>query len=1017
MRSHQTTKLLNISLVMFAACWLQFGVCLGGWLPEDEVTLPDGYSEDCSSGPKEQHMTYERLFGDNELPEVPIANTCDPVTVVLGGSYSDCGDGVKISVPEFLNSTPTVNWGMQGPYVVVCGCDGKPFPAQGRIDEGITLKILHRKDEVSDTCGSSPFIYSVGTVSDTYYYAAYFDTNVFEVNGKRESPQLVGTQINVTLVNPGYETLKQSLNATVEIYYQKLQSSEVDKDCEQSQCSNDGADAIHAIKQELSPRKLLTEIGIKLVPSDVLDGLSSLQNSSSSQFSGGGSGGGGCSGGGCGGSQIAGSTIGNASVDLNKSQNVTLGAYGSLGFWGETMPELNAGGGWLRAKHYPWSTQNFSFDVEGNPNGTITKVSGSFSVLAWDRDTYHYEYEETGEWVYDPNVSEKMADQLAWESMQGKIPLKEITRRIDGIDTVICDFSYYPSGLLESQRSFDENGDPDGYIYYAYEDNAEPGSPLTRVWAGTNPSDFAPSTTPTGGRWIDVEYVPTGDQGQGQLRSVDFACSECRSNRIYEMGGPSGNQVTAIKTIVLNDQLQPVEVYLERFDYDSRGRFTSHSLGDNDLQVTTWERTDYTPEDATGSNLLIRRDFVNNTQYRAKVFMADKNGALQNEIHYHDLQDYDFQAETNWLTGPFSIYTYGREGDVYITTYPKGNKLCKHYDTNGNVIKIQWDDAQVPNVQYEYDDYFYNGLDNDPNMRISLLMKEINAYGGETIYTYEGTKVKTRTEPLPQYGISDSNQQIMEYNYDAQGRLDWERRKNSTGQYVYTKYVYDFTGKLKRTHENCADFASPNPTTGLITTYEYNEYNENDRTIKPGNQVHRKFYSASGTVIADATYLNEPSEAISATIYVYEDGRLAEKKQAIMDAPFAFTEAHAQNGGIDINWVRERYEYDDYGRRIEIIADAGGENLTTRYEYNNQGEIILVLKPDQRYQKTIRDGRGLVSMEITGVKVGNDYHDKAVTRFYYDLNGNLVKKIDPEGVTEIYQYDSRDRMIRSRRGR
>jgi YD repeat-containing protein len=56
-------------------------------------------------------------------------------------------------------------------------------------------------------------------------------------------------------------------------------------------------------------------------------------------------------------------------------------------------------------------------------------------------------------------------------------------------------------------------------------------------------------------------------------------------------------------------------------------------------------------------------------------------------------------------------------------------------------------------------------------------------------------------------------------------------------------------------------------------------------------------------------------------------------------------------------------------------------------------------------------------MEITGVKVGNDYHDKAVTRFYYDLNGNLVKKIDPEGVTEIYQYDSRDRMIRSRRGR
>ena len=207
----------------------------------------------------------------------------------------------------------------------------------------------------------------------------------------------------------------------------------------------------------------------------------------------------------------------------------------------------------------------------------------------------------------------------------------------------------------------------------------------------------------------DIEYVPpTGDQGQAPAAFGGFLHAVVSFQSHLRNGRPSGNQVDAIKTIVLNDQLQPVEVYLERFDYDSRGRFTSHSLGDNDLQVTTWERTDYTPEDATGSNLLIRRDFVNNTQYRAKVFMADKNGALQNEIHYHDLQDYDFQAETNWLTGPYSIYTYGREGDVYITTYPKGNKLCKHYDTNGNVIKIQWDDAQVPNVQYEYDDYFYN---------------------------------------------------------------------------------------------------------------------------------------------------------------------------------------------------------------------------------------------------------------------------------------------------------------------
>lgn len=92
---------------------------------------------------------------------------------------------------------------------------------------------------------------------------------------------------------------------------------------------------------------------------------------------------------------------------------------------------------------------------------------------------------------------------------------------------------------------------------------------------------------------------------------------------------------------------------------------------------------------------------------------------------------------------------------------------------------------------------------------------------------------------------------------------------------------------------------------------------------------------------------------------------------------------------------------DDYGRRISVVADADGEHLVTHYEYNNQGEIVCILKPDQRYQRTIRDGRGMVSMEITGIKIGDNYQDKAVTRFFYDLNGNLIKKVDPEGVTEV----------------
>ena len=48
--------------------------------------------------------------------------------------------------------------------------------------------------------------------------------------------------------------------------------------------------------------------------------------------------------------------------------------------------------------------------------------------------------------------------------------------------------------------------------------------------------------------------------------------------------------------------------------------------------------------------------------------------------------------------------------------------------------------------------------------------------------------------------------------------------------------------------------------------------------------------------------------------------------------------------------------------------------------------------------------------------VGNGEDELAEMNFYYDLNGNLIRKVDPEGVTEVYTYDEFDRMVRSRRG-
>ncbi len=961
--------------------------------------------------------TFEKPYGcpDSAFISKRVGNTCESwlVECCYGSGcevdYPLCYVCGSFSLPGYIDLDVSINWEDQGPVVIVTACE-YVFPAKGVIAKSDRSVCLEESFQHTHICGQSnePIESTIGITSKAsveYFFWAEFDRDVFIVNENRSGKICLGSGsvINITLVKVDCETLKKALDATVKIYKQRYRSVISNGAC--GYIEDDVP--ILPFKAEFGLPQMMAEVSVKVIGMD-LNEMCSLPNSSGSATEPSG-----CSGGGCGGGAGKGEvSIGHASATISSSQDITLGTYGSLGFWGDNMPMINAGGAWFRALHYPWGLQGgINRTYQGDPLGTITKISGNFSVLAWNREIYYYEFEESGSWTHDPNFPTITAERLAWESMRGKVRLKEIKSNTYP-PKLIRDFSYYPNGQLQRQRSFDANGNPDGYIYYEYEELPEETPPevyppLARIWAGVDPSLRAMSLedNPSGGRWIDVKYTPTSQQAQGKLRSVDFACSECRPKQIYHMGGPKGDQVTAIKQVVLNEQSQPVERYLKRYTYDSRGRMKSYSLGDFELLVNQWERTDFDPADpdgTTGGNILIRRDFVTNTEYRAKVYLADDNGGLTSEIHYHDVQTYDPYAMDQWLVGPYSVYSYSREGSVYVTTYPKGNKLRTYYDAKGNVIKRQWEGALHPHVQYEYQDYWQNGN------TVSKLKKEINAYGGQTVYdyTWDGLNLIRRTDPLPQFGVSDNESQVTEYEYE-QGRLVLERTKDSLGQWISTKYEYDDYGNMVKRIEG---YGSSNP---LETIYQYNEFNENVKVIEPGNKIRRNFYSASGTLTATAVYSDDQNNlAVSATVYVYENGMLKATKEAKMDEPFVFV--GTEDG---ITWVSETYDYDDYGRRIAVIKDADGEHLVTRYEYNNQNEIVLVLKPDQRYQRTVRDGRGLVSREITGVKVGEEYQDKAITSYYYDLNGNLTRKVDPEGVTEIYQYDYRDRMIRSRRSR
>lgn len=731
--------------------------------------------------------------------------------------------------------------------------------------------------------------------------------------------------------------------------------------------------------------------------------------------------------------------IGDYSASISMYQSQTMNMYAGVRELPNVSapavtwaPEVNLKGFWMRpGASNQWSRISSSDPyTHSNPSdlsSPVTKVQ--FTIQSPDGDKYYYEI--NGEWgVQGAGDNEG----IAREATRRKIPLKEIRDQNDQLK--------YTYSYTDNRATIARHNVPHPY-YIIYEggfDTQNPADTLRRVWTGKNLSEYRSpdeldpeNRTPQGGRWYDVQSTVQSGTDVAMITGVS-ECGDCGGSVQRYDYTPA---LTQDKRFLVSKIKGSDGTVLRSFDYDAEDRLKTEWLGNGEKRVKEniyedieWDLTNspasanYDPSEQTmliklgDSNYRLTRDFVSDTQYRAKVFVMDANGAITKEVHYHQLQSYNPAPETNWLTGPYSVYSYVREGATLATRYPRGNMSRKYYDPKGNITKVQWEGTAAPDIQYTYEDYFYNGK------TLSRVVTEINAYGGETVFTYEGLNLKTRTDPTPGTGISDSSQQVITYVYGSNNRIDYEYKKNSTESYVYTKYVYDPVGNLERTHENCTDYHLANPVTGLITANEYNEYNQLIQTTYPSGKIHKKFYLPStGKLIAEADYESISENAVSAVIYVYEDGKLKAVKKAKANAPFGFTQEHAENGsaGTGITWVEETYLYNIYGRKEAVIADAGGMALKTEYEYNNQGEVTRVLQPDMRYKRTNRDGRGLVTEEITGVVIDNEghleEHPKAVTKFFYDLNGNLIRKVDPEGVTEIYQYDMKDRLIRVRYGK
>ena len=673
---------------------------------------------------------------------------------------------------------------------------------------------------------------------------------------------------------------------------------------------------------------------------------------------------------------------------MHLQQSESLSNYGSVNSFDEG--EVNVEGFWFRVNPRPsWSCTSPTYGTTQQDSvWHCTKIS----FTAKDLYTTSYYYEVTGDWTSEESGDDAITQ--AREQTEGRIPLRYVYTMDGEVTQTQRQFDYHAeSGNVLTQRH-----STIAYIIYSYSDASDPCATLKRIWAGSDPDDHYYPTDPCDGRWIDVEY-----DEHDMLTHISHGCGSCGGGeRYYTYEQSHTNHVsfapnydpsdpcTWVLSGYLTGSIKAADgsTVLKSYKYDLQDRYTSYWLGaqGTGLRVTEWEYTDY-----NGNDKLIRRDYVDDTYYRARLYLAPQNQVLSKEYHYHNLQAGDT------LSGPYSVisYTYSRDGSNQLTKattqLPRGNKIYTLYYAAGGVSARQrgsYDGAPVTEARYTY----------NTKKRV---IQQIDARNGTTNYDYNGTDqvVIRRTDPDPCRPLSDPGRQTTEYEYDQHGNLTMERQlKDSSDNWVTTAYAYD---GYDNPTQQIADYSGSQLAT---TAYAYNEYNEQTLVADPQNNTRKMFYSLAGMMTAEVAY-NGSGQALTEMQYIYDsDGWLVTKKVASATAPFT--------AGSPSSWIEELYKYDSYGRRTAVIVDAGGKNLTTGYYYNNQSELTKVVSPDLRYKATVRNGRGLMAQEITGV----NGVDKATTLFYYDLNGNLTRKVDPEGVSEIYRYNEFDKLIYTRRG-
>lgn len=369
------------------------------------------------------------------------------------------------------------------------------------------------------------------------------------------------------------------------------------------------------------------------------------------------------------------------------------------------------------------------------------------------------------------------------------------------------------------------------------------------------------------------------------------------------------------------------------------------------------------------------------------------NGRVDNTINEHGLKQ---------------VYVYDRENCQTGMEEYDGNKLLKkvtyEYDEDYAIIANH---TIVDGVEYvDRSEYYKN---DEGKNKYDEIKKATDVSGNITEYEYDSNGNVTKViNPDGTYALTRYNDKNMPI-------IEVDESKN------VTIYKYDNTGvnivkQGSSLHtianadaivtDSTFDFDSVDISQYAVTTYDYYEYSKDEgaaiaglirATTDPEGNITLNTYNSDGLV--ETTVVKDKDGNICSKMYF--DYNNALQPSEIKELVKYDEETHKEI------CTRTTYEYDNFNNITKIVTyGTGNEGIIVTYDYDELGRKTAEYTPkyaeDKSVGSTYTFNRGNLPLTIRDA-LGN------ITYFEYDVYGNLIRTINPDGSINITEYDALQR--------